>query len=171
MTAPATESPRTVVMSNRRRSLGFAVFFGILTFASVARELASHSTVGVILALAFFGAPFAFFLGWGTRRRPVLVIDQHGLTEGRSGRTVPWEVVATARVAAERGLFGESHHLVLCLDHDAAPSAPRRFITTNVNNPDELDINLDLLAMPWSEVVSAVEQRSGRRVVRANRRQ
>jgi len=165
--APA-ESRETVVMSNRRRSLGCAVFFGFFTFAGVARELASHSAVGVILALVLFGAPFAFFLMWGTRRRPLLVIDQRGLTEGRSGRTVPWDTVAAVRVAAERGLFGESHHLILSLDHDSAPPAPRRFITTNANNPDELNINLDLLAKPWNDVVSAVEQGSGRRVIRAD---
>lgn len=156
-------------MGNRRRSLGFAVFFGFFTFAGVARELVSHSTVGMILALVFFGAPFAFFLTWGNRRRPVLVIDQNGLTEGRSGRTVPWETMAAVRVVANRGLFGESHHLIVSLDLYETPPTPRRFITTNATNPKELDINLDLLALPWDEVVSAVEQASGRRAIRTGR--
>jgi len=163
---PLAAPGRTVVMHHRRRALGSAVFFGVLTFAGVGRELTSHSTVGVILALVVFGGPFVTFLIWGTRDRPVLMIDQDGLTLGRSGRRVRWETVAVVRVSGNRGLFGESHSLIVTLNTDVAPDAPRRFITTNANDPDELEVNLDLLDIPWTEVVAAVERASGRRVIR-----
>lgn len=164
-------SHRTVVMSNKRWSLGFAVFFGILTVAGVARELAGHNIGGLIVVLVFFGGPLAFCLWWGTHRRPLLVIDDHGLTEGRSGRRVSWDGVAMVSVGTRRGLFGESHDLVVKLAHDkGAPPERRRFVMTNANNPDELTVNLDLLSMSWNEVMSAVEQGFGQRVIRDARR-
>jgi hypothetical protein len=46
----------------------------------------------------------------------------------------------------------------------------RPFITTNANNPDEIDVDFDWLSRPWGEVVALVEHASGRTaVVRAER--
>jgi len=115
------------------------------------------------------GIPSAFLASLAIRRRPALVIDDHSLTEGRSGRVVPWDMVTAVRVGTERGLFGESHHLVLTLAQSGLP-APRRFITTNATNPNEVDIGLDWLSMPWREVVSLVERGFGRRVITTHER-
>jgi hypothetical protein len=160
--AGPTPTPPTRVMANRARSIGFASLLGAVTVAAAARGAAAHSTRALVIALVVGGVPCAFFVAWGVRKRPVLVIDDHALTEGRSRRVVPWDSITAIRVGTQQGMFGESHHLVLTLEQgDADP--PRRFITTNATNQNELDIGLDWLAMPWKEVVSLVEQHFGRR--------
>jgi hypothetical protein len=156
-------------MFNRRRSTGFALFVGVLTTVGLARAIAAHSTAGIVIALVIGGIPFAFSASLAVRRRPALVIDDKALTDGRSGRIVPWDTVTAVRVGIERGMFGESHHLVLTLAQSGLP-APRRFITTNATNPSEVDIDLDWLAIPWTEVVSVVEERFGRRVIKTSER-
>jgi hypothetical protein len=70
---------------------------------------------------------------WASRRQPVLTINGHVITDGRSGR-------------------------VRLADRE---SAPRRFITTNANNPDEIAINLDSLSATWSEIAQSVEAACG----------
>jgi hypothetical protein len=148
-----------VVMPSRTRATAWAALFGVFTALASTQAITSHNTTELVLALVFFGGPFAFFAYRAGRRRPVLMINAHTLTDGRSGRIVAWNSVIDARVGVQRGLFGEAHHLVLALSNPR--STPRRFITTNANNPDEIDINLDLLSAPWNEVVRFVETASG----------
>jgi hypothetical protein len=156
-------------MFDRRRSIGFALLLGALTAVGVARSIPTDSLFGLVISLVIFGAPAAFFASLAARRRPALVIDSHSLVEGRSGRVVPWDTVTDVRLGIERGLFRESHHLVLTLAQSESPP-PRRFITTNATNPNEVDIDLDWLATPWRDVVSIVEQGFGRRVIRTHER-
>jgi hypothetical protein len=155
---------QTLAMFNRRRPGDVTLFLGVLTVIGVVGAAARHSAVGVLIAVVLFGVPFAFLASPAMRRRPALVIDQHSLTEGRSGRAVAWDFVTAARVGVGRGFFAESHRLVLTI-LQGGPDPPRRVVTTNATNPDEVEIDLDWLSLPWREVVSLVEQGFGRRVV------
>ncbi|MGO9971925.1 MAG: hypothetical protein ACLP01_03660 [Solirubrobacteraceae bacterium] len=42
---------------------------------------------------------------------------------------------------------------------------PRRFITTNATNPDEVELGLDGVSSTWQEVVHVVEMASGLSVI------
>lgn len=157
-----------MLMPDRRRSAGWALFFGLITVLVAAHAVTIHSVTELIIALVVSGLPFAFFGSWAVRRRPALVIDPNALTDGRSGRVVPWANVRTLHVGIRRGLFGEGHHLVLTLANSG--SARRQFIATNANNSDEVDINLDLLSVRRDEVVNLVERASGQTVTRVHDR-
>ncbi len=163
-----TALQRTSVYSNRFKSVGWALFFGLLTIAGTVRAVTANSTVGVVIAVVLFGAPCAYFARSAAQRAPALVIDGNALTDELSGRVVPWESVTVGRIDVHQGLFNEYHSLVLHLEHDS--EAGRPFMMTNATNPDEVTISLDQLSMPWKEVVKLVEQASGRRVVRAQSR-
>lgn len=151
-----------VITSNRARSLAVGALLAAGAAAAAARALMSHSVIGFVIALIVVGIPAVFFIQWGVRRRPALVIGVDALTEGRSGRVVPWSAVTSIRVGVHKGLFGESHDLVVSLAHDG--TGARRFITTNATNPREMEIGLDWLSLPWQEVVSCVERRYGRTI-------
>jgi hypothetical protein len=151
-------------MFSRRRSGGWAIFLGVFTILGVLRGIAAPSMSTLVLTMTFFGTPFAFAAWMAIRRRPALVIDGHGLIDGRSRRVVSWDTVTTVELDTARGIFGESHHLILKLAESGLP-VRRRFIATNATNPSEVDIDLDWLAIPWSEAVSLVEQSFGRRVI------
>lgn len=151
-------------MYNRRRSVRAGVFFGVLAVSAGVREISEHATIGFWVAMIFFGVP-AMIAGVAARRdRPALVVDGESITMCRSKRVVRWDAVAAGRVHVERGLFGESHQLVLTVVQHGA-TAPRRFIMTNANNPSQIGIDLDWLSIPWTEVIAVIEERSGSRVI------
>lgn len=147
-------------MPNRRRSIAAALVLGLFVCLGVARSISAHNTGALVLALALGGVPAAFFVRWAARRQPALVIADDGLTDGRSGRFVPWSSVTAVRVGIHQGMFGESHHLVVTVAH-SGPPPPRRLITTNATNPHEIDLNLDWLSRPWRDVVALIEQAFG----------
>ncbi len=129
-----------------------------------ASAIANGSGVGVLIALLLFGGPCGWFTSRVLRRGPILRLDSQGLTDGLSGRMIPWDAVSVARARTDQGLFNEYHSLVVDLEPGFS-SEPRRFITTNANDPDQVEISLDGVSMPWREIVEQVEKVSGRRVV------
>ena len=157
----------TIVSPSRWRWLGAGVVGAWITIAGAA----SAADIGAFLVVLLIGAPLSgFAFWWGVRRTPALVIDEDGLVEGRSGRRVLWGEVSELRAVTNRDSYGESHDLIVSLVQRATP-APRRLITTNANATDEIEIGLDWLSMPWTEIVSAVERHSGRSVRRARGRE
>ena len=156
---------RTVIARNRSRSAAAAAFFGALALSGTGLSIADGRIGGIALSVALLGGPSLFFTVWATQRRPVLVIDDVGLTIGRACRQIPWSGVADVRVGIQQGLFGESHHLVLRLVHGAEPTT-RSMVTTNATATDEIDISLDWLSLRWDDVVRAVERHSRRTAAR-----
>jgi hypothetical protein len=73
------------------------------------------------------------------------------------------EPVTAIQVGVHQGVFGESHHLVVSVARHGPPP-PRRFITTNATNLNQIDIDLDWLSRPWHDVVGLVEEAFGRPV-------
>jgi hypothetical protein len=157
------------VMPNRQRAIGAGVFLAALTFLAL-WQAARGGNVGVALfALLLGGLPAGFFIGYGARRCPVIVIGEEGLTDGRSGRTAPWSTIDSMSVRVSRGLFGEYHHLVVALSNESPDPRRQPFITLRAWDPRAFDIPVDWLALPWREVVAVVEQTSGRHVVGTDR--
>lgn len=146
-------------MPGRRRSGAWSVFFAVFAILAAVRGVTTDNGTELALAVVVFGLPCILFGYWAVRRRPALVIGPHALTEGRSGRVIAWSTVTAAHVRIDQGLFGESHALVLALANPG--HARRRFITTNRNNPDAIEISLDFLSVPWSRVAKLVEAASG----------
>ncbi len=91
------------------------------------------------------------------------MLDEAGFTDKRSGRVELWDEVTLAEVDVHQGAFGESHSLTLKLENRS--KQPRPFVATNSNNPDKVSLSLDMLSVPWQEVVEIIENTSKRRVV------
>jgi hypothetical protein len=105
--------------------------------------------------------------------RPELAVDSAGLTELRSNAWFSWNEVADVRLeqvlADERSVDTPSkveHHLVVSTEpRDLVAQRVRGRGASNSRIVDgSLRVRLDYLTPDWSEVVAAVEARSGREV-------
>ena len=105
---------------------------------------------------------FAFLPAWSAafygRRallhRPVLAIDGNGLTVGNPARTVPWQDVRQVRLVEYTRIYGVTRHR---LDWEIERG--------DGTGSDELSVPLEMLSLPWNEIVVAVQDRLGRHVV------
>jgi hypothetical protein len=167
----AEASDRVTVGANRRRSLAWGLFLGVIAVGGAGRAITAHSLSGLAIDLIVVAAPCVFYLQRALIGRTLIVIDAHGFTDCRSGRTVDWAEIETARANTHQGLFGLDHSLRLVLKpRPHGPSTKRRFITTNATSEDEVEVSLDQLSMSWEEVADAVEAKLGHRLIRNSNR-
>ena len=138
---------------------------GLIGALGIARA-GDAATVGI--ALLLFGSLFAFSVRMAVMRRPLMVIDSHGFTEGRSGRTVSWDRVAEIRANTHQGAYGLDHSLRIVLNRPPGHPPERHFITTNANSEDEIEVSLDRLAAPREDVITAIEHHFGHPVLRTS---
>jgi hypothetical protein len=153
----------TQVMYSRWRWLSLAAWCGVITVLGAIQEIASPSVAGVTFAV-LCGGTVAIGLSFGLRRRPAVGFDHEGLTLGRSGRFVPWSTVSVIRINVEQTMYGLKRFLVLELVPLQHPSKPK-FFTGPEGDDKEVEVSLDWLSMPWTEVASLLERASGRRVL------
>lgn len=100
-----------------------------------------------------------------------MMLDAHEFTDCRSGRTVAWNDVEIVRANTHQGTFGLDHSLQLDLKASEHPGPTRRrLITTNATSERAITVVFDQLSLRWEDVVTAVEQRSGRPVIRTSDR-
>lgn len=163
-----SDATNAVPVSRRRSvSAGAALLLVVLTAAGIASAVTHGTGVGIVIALVLFGVPASAFMRSALSKRPVFLLDERGLTLGRSQRLIQWSDVVRIQLAHQRGVFGRTHHLMLTLrTPERAPQ--RRIVVTNATADDEIDIALDWLSLPWSGVVETVERASGRTVVQVH---
>lgn len=153
------------ITSNRLKAAVGVTVFGFIGVAVVVESIPHGGVGGIAIGVIILAGAFAFALRVLTGSRG-LVIDDDGLTLGRSGRRVSWDEISVARIRVHQGPFGESHELVVTLEN-GDKAAPRKLITTNATATDELTVALDGMSLSWSQIVEIIEARSGRRVVTA----
>ncbi len=157
LAAPLEESDeRVVVRANFKASVFYALLFGGLAVAVAVRAVETNAG-GESLVLALCGVLMAWLAGsYGKRallRRPVLSVDGAGLTVGWPARTVPWRDLQQVRLVEYRSAFGVTRHRLAC-----------QVAREDGAGIDQLTIELELLSLPWNDVVVAFQNHMGRRV-------
>ena len=162
---------QVIVGPNRRGALAWGLFLGILLASGAVRAIPAHRVSALVIELLVLGTPCVFYLRRALKGGALIVIDDRGFTDGRSGRTVEWDEIETVRANTHQGALGLDHSLCLVLKPRLhSQPTKRRFITTNASAEDEIEVSLDGLSSPWEEVVDAVEAKLGRRVINTSNR-
>ena len=131
MSSDATLANTVAIGPSRVRYGSLAALFGLLFIGVMARSLTAASALGVVIAVGLFGPLLVFALHRLLMRRPLIVIDHRGFTNGRSGRAIPWDAVDEIYANEHQGAFGVDHSLRLVLNRRPDHPVKRRFITTN----------------------------------------
>ncbi len=135
-----------------------AVGFGVVGIGTLSREISAGSFGVAAIILILFGGGFAYYARGFVRRGPVIVIDPDGLSGVRIGQMIRWTSIGDVHVTKRQGVFGEYHHLVITVRREDRPSTEdSRGLWTSRVPTETVDFSIDLLAMPWGEVVAAVE--------------
>jgi hypothetical protein len=157
LAAPLSKTDaRVIVRPNLKASVFYTLFFGWLTVAAAGKAVESNAARGGVVLVAL-----VFVFGWlaaryGTRallRRPVLALDGRGMTVGISTHAIPWHDVHDVRLVEYRTVVAASRHRLEC-DISLADG-------TGIA---ALAIELEMLSLPWQEIVVAVQNHMGRRV-------
>jgi hypothetical protein len=156
LAAPLAKTDSMVVIRpNLKASVFYALFFGWLTLGTVAKageDTAGGGSVTLALVAVLLGALAVYYGRRALLRRPVLAIDGRGMTVG-SAAAVPWGDVYHVEVVAYRTVVGVTQHRLV---FDIAGED-----STGI---DQRTIQLEMLSLPWDEIVIAVQNRMGRRV-------
>lgn len=131
----------------RQLAFAFAIVFGVLAVSGTWQAISSHDVVRLVIVLVAFGGAAVAYAAQVLHRDPVLVIDEEGLTDRRSGKVIRWCDIESAHVAERRRRFDRYHDLVLTVARGQTAS-----------------LCLDQLTRTWSEVVELIEGRLGMQV-------
>ena len=146
----------TVVRASRRFLVGTALGCAFIAWIFIG-ESVLHDAGATSLAIGVFAAAGCVASSWRAIKLPVVFsIHERGLELGRGKRFVRWDDVEDIRISHHNS----GHSLILKLKPTGG-AGPRKFITTNATNPDELELGLDHMSLGWQRVVSDVEAASG----------
>lgn len=146
----------TVVRASRRFCVGAALGCAFIAWIFIGESVLRH-TGATSLAIGVFAAAGCVASIWRAIKLPVVFcVDERGLELGQGKRFVRWGDVEDIRISHHQS----GHSLILKLKPTGG-AGPRKFITTNATNPDELELGLDHMSLGWQRVVSAVEAASG----------
>jgi hypothetical protein len=129
---------------------------GLFAVAAIWRTAEGRGGLISVVITVFLVAGCGASAGLAIRAPAEFSVDERGLTLASGKRFVPWADVDEIRVAHHH----EDHYLALKLK-PATVSGPRKFITTNKTNPEEVEVNLNHLSLGWRELVMRVESASG----------
>ena len=168
LAGPITPTSESVqVGRNRKAVLPGVVLLGLVA-ANGATEIADETALALIIVL-ICGAGVYGLARMGLARGPALVLDGKGMTINPFGRLVrsrtliPWESVSRVWVEERRGLYGISRHELNC-EYEAGDT-PADEPSLGGPTAEKVTLPLDMLSMPWNDIVRAVQDRLGRRVV------
>jgi hypothetical protein len=155
LAAPIVRTTAPLVIGiNRKEWIASTAPMILMTVVGLEAVVIGKTATGLLLLV--IGVPLLFAGGREMlRRRPVLALDGNGITvmpwKGMTlwptERFVSWDSIGDAWVK-ERKSFGVTRHELVC---ELVP-------------PEEIEVPLERLSMPWNDVVSAIQDRLGRRV-------
>jgi hypothetical protein len=149
MVTERSGSPAIAIGVARIKLAALVAVLGAVAVIAAARALAGGDVVVLVLVLVVFGLPLVGLVHEAFRRGPVLVLDDDGLRDTRSGQAVRWGEVHSIYARRRQGAFNEFHELVLL------PRAGDR---------PPIEVSIDRLALRWDRIVPLVEARTGRAV-------
>ena len=150
---------------NRKLFAVAVLFLGAIGVGAVSREMSGGSVgVAIIIALVF-GGSFVYYARGLVRRDPAIFISSEELGGFRVGRTLCWKDVRDVYATQRQGIFGVAHQLVLTVRRDdQSPTKDSRGLLISRVPTETVEFSIDQLAMPWSEIVTLVQDRLGRSV-------
>jgi hypothetical protein len=164
--APAAQAPTVLVGPGRVRWGAFAVLLGLFGAVVTAKAIAVGEIAGAMIGLTACGAAFAVCARLAVTRRSLIVFDDYGFTDCRSGRAVPWDAVESMCARIQYGPFGSDHSLHLELGPEpGVPSEPGP-VPPTTNGDREIAVRLGGLSLAPEQLIAAVELRSGLPVLR-----
>jgi len=138
---------------DRRPALVAGVVFAVMAFSALFWGVQRNAAAD-LLVLFVVGAGFIVFGRYALRRGPVLALDGRGLTI-ESRRFIPWASVEKAWLDETRGLYGVSRYSLTFETIEPGDGPPQT---------EKLTVPLEMLRMPWNEIVIAIQDRLGRHV-------
>jgi hypothetical protein len=154
----------------RRLTLAATALFGIVAVGGINRGIHSHSVFAVTMGVIVAGLPCVYYAMLAFRRRPYVSIDDERLIVDRRGVGVPWRRLVVlwnnvfeAEMEQRQGIFGVSHDLVLSVRREdkARDEAASELQTSRVPT-ETVSFSLDMLTMPWGDIVTLVQKRLGK---------
>jgi len=160
--APPARARTVLVGPSRVRWGAFAVLTGVFGAVAAVKATLAGETAGALAGVVVCAATLAVCARLMATRRSLLVFDDYGFTDCRSGRVVPWGAVDTIRSTTHHGPFGSVHvlHLVLAPGVDDPRDAPL-LSATLADAEGEIAVALGGLALTPENLVAAIELRSG----------
>ena len=153
------------IQVNRKLFALVAALLGIIMVAGLLRAVSTGNIVAALLTVIVLGGPCAIYLRGLLRRGAALTIDDNGLAGFRTSRTIRWEDVSDIHLSQRQGPFGMYHRLVLTVRIEDGPPIEDSLGLLSSRVPIEtIDFSIDQLAMPWSEIVTLVQDRLGQKV-------
>jgi hypothetical protein len=146
------------VRFNRRRALASASLFGAVIAIGVSRAPDTSSAVTIV---AVCGVCMIAYLIRALRRGPLFIFDDEHFTDCKSGEITPWTNVFEIYLRQRQGLFGVYHHLVFTIRLASPSASTLETLSTSRVPVKTLRRSIDQLSMPWSDIVTFVQQRSG----------
>ncbi|HST56707.1 MAG TPA: hypothetical protein VLJ42_12545 [Solirubrobacteraceae bacterium] len=156
----------TVGIHINRKLFGLAALgFGVVGVGIVSREISAGSVGVAAIIVTLFGGFFAYYVRGFMRRGPVLVIDADGLSGSRVGCAIRWTSAGDIHLKERQGSFGIYHHLIVTVRREDQPQVEDAVGLLTSRIPIEtVEFSIDQLSMPWSEIVTLVQERLGRNV-------
>lgn len=127
-----------VVRQSRKYWVGMTLFCGLVTWLTIGNVAFKHGGAGYMVVGIIAAAACVSCARTAVKRSVRFSVNEAGFTLGNGRRFVPWQDIEHIRLA----YHGDEHNLILKLAPGTSPQ-PRKFITTNATNPNELDIALD----------------------------
>jgi hypothetical protein len=140
------------IYGNRKLQAAAALALAAVTCLVVARAIAAGSVGMTIFLTLVFALPLAYYVARLLRRRPAVVIGPEGIGGTRVGRTISWESISGIHATRQRGAYGVYHEVVVQVRSEGARQL------------ETIEFSIDLLAMRWSEIVTLLQERFGRRI-------
>jgi hypothetical protein len=129
---------------SRRLAGAFALLFAAVAVSGAWQAASAGGAIRAAVVLTLFGGVAVAFAAQALQRRPVLVLDEQGLTDVRGGVSVRWQEIEAARVARRRP---RCHDLVL-----------------TIARGQTVRLSLDQLTRRSAEIARLLEGRTGRAV-------
>lgn len=153
----------TVARQRRKPHVWRALGFGVLAWVLIGSAVVKHGGALALGAGLLFAAGSVAEIRVAFRKPVTFTFDGYGIVVARGRRSIPWSQVVAIHLARYQNNYGEEHNLIFKL-RPGASGLPRKFITTNATNPNEVEVPLDDLSEDRHRIVSAIETASGLRV-------
>lgn len=150
---------------NRATAFGTSALFGVVLIGGAMRSIDASNVLGVLIVVIFIGPLFVLFATRLLQRRPTLILDDNGITVGRSRQVIPWETIFEAYLLERQG-FVVFHKLMLTIQGENEPQREANLseLRTSKVAVQTIEVSLDQLSMSWGEIVKLVQDRLGQNI-------
>jgi hypothetical protein len=153
------------IQLNRKLFAAAALFLGVITAVGLSRAVAAGNVAAALIIVVIVGGPCAIYVRGLLRRGPAIIVDSEGIAGFRTPRAIQWSDISDVHLSQRQGLFGAYHRLVFTVRREDQPPIEDSLGLLSSRVPTEIvELSIDQLTMPWSEIVALVQEQIGRNV-------